>query len=79
MPLSAGAYTAEGILAASTASAIQAAANSLWVTNGTVMRVWHRPVPDPNNPDVPLKPGSDYAINSSTVPTKVAVLKSRRD
>jgi len=82
VPLVVSAYGMDGKLLPSVATALQAAANSLWVSNGTVLRVWHRPVytkPTDNTPPVLITPGSDYAINSCTVPTKVAILRTRRE
>ena len=66
VPLQNAAYDANGVIAGATQSALQAAATTLFGAL-TGMCVWSRTY------------GAIAAVTSATVPTKIAVLTSRRD
>lgn len=79
VPLYASAYATNGVIVQSVANSIKAAADALNSTNGQWV-VWHRPLMDYTVKPPTLKvPGEHFAITSTTVPTKVTYLSSRRD
>ena len=72
VPLSGEAYTAGGQINTSAQGAIATAAASLLTANGDFLfRLWHRPKNGAG--------GVAAFVSSSSVPAKVAVLRSRRD
>jgi hypothetical protein len=71
VPIIGSSYASDGGVAAATTSAIAAAAAALVTAEAGNLMVWHRPVAGAG--------GQAYAVNGSTSPAKVAVLRSRRD
>ena len=79
VPLATTAYASNGVLTTACANAINAAATSLFQGSGGGLCVWHRPIYNPTDPTDLVEQGSIGPITSTTTPTKVSVLRSRRD
>lgn len=83
VPLSTSAYAAGGILASSTANAIQAAADTLRSSLGVSLVVYNRPVykkaPVEGDPPTLVRQGAYAPVTFTAVPTKAATLTPRRD
>lgn len=71
IPFSAGQTDGLGTLNPAPATALQNAVNTFTAAAGANMRIWGRPVAHAG--------GSSSPVDSGTVPTKLAVLRSRRD
>lgn len=74
VPSGGGALAATGQVLGTLAVAIAAASNALAATAAVTLSVWHRP-----NPGGTAPAGTVGAVISASCPSKVAVLRSRRD
>jgi hypothetical protein len=81
VPLSSLAYDGAGKLASTTVTALGTAAEAMRTATGPVFGVWGRPrAADPTHtPPITARAGLWGPAISSRIPTKVAVLTSRRD
>jgi hypothetical protein len=81
VPLSSLAYDGAGKLAATTVTALGTAAEAMRTATGPVFGVWGRPkfAKPATVPPTIVRPGLWGPAISSRIPTKVAVLTSRRD
>jgi hypothetical protein len=70
---------AGGILGSGPQTTIQTAASALVTATTPNFVIWHRPVKQKLPPHSVTRVGSNVQITSATVPTKLAVLTSRRD
>lgn len=79
VPITVNSYSTTGEVAATTITAIKAAADAL-LPPGGVLVVWHRPKYDHSTkPPTLVRPGTNFPVVSTTVPTKVVYLSRRRD
>jgi len=76
-------YEANGTLISTYLATVTGAAATLVIAIGGKFVVWHRPKfgpkPDKTTPRPLLATGSSHLVTASSVPDKVAVLRSRRD
>lgn len=77
VPIASGAYGADGKLTSSSIAGIQTGATQLVTSAAGKLVVWHRPKFDASG--AMTRPGGQAAVTGATVPTKVGVLRSRRD
>lgn len=82
-PVSISAYDAAGNINTNTVSVIQAAATALVSAHAQDLVLWHRPraarAATATKPAVAARPGGHAIVTGAVVPTKVGVLRSRRD
>jgi hypothetical protein len=79
VPIAANTYSQTGTITPSVANAIKAAADKLLTLPGQLV-VYSRPIYDNSTSPPTLKrPGSSFPVTSTTCPTKVTYLSSRRD
>jgi hypothetical protein len=82
VPLVTGAYESNGTILGTALTAFTNAAAALVNAQAPEMVVWHRPraarAADGSRPEVTARAGSFGAITASSVPDRVAVLRSRR-
>lgn len=77
VPLGSGVWDTDGSLSSTVISDAETAAAALVGSSASELLVWSRPKRDASG--TVTDPGSSFAVESSSVPDKAAVLTSRRD
>jgi hypothetical protein len=77
VPTSTNSYGSDGTIVSSTLTVLQNAASALVSSHAGDLVLWHRP--RKASAGVAARPGGHAVVTGATVPTKVGVLRSRRD